>query len=1302
MKTIGTWLTTAVLIASAAGADELRLEVAFEQPLLSQTPLGDVLDVPGARLRGRPGEPLLPQKTFTFVLPQGHRPAGLSVESVRTEALAGTFEIAPAQLPVPLSGRFRPRLTPRDALVYASGDPLPGDWAEIGPVQYKRGYALLEVAVHPLSYRPASGRVVRLASATLVLATKPGAAVSRMLRATADDQAAVLRRADVAVALSSYLKRPTRDPLELPPGDYPYLIVAPEAFLDIGGEFGLEALRDARTVAGMPGNIVTVEWIRANYDGTRPDGGQDDATRIRDFLTDAYLEWNTAYVLLVGDADAGDEGGESGDNLLPVRGLYVNPSYTDAAADNLPADMYYSCLDGTFDRDGDGIYGEASDGADGGMVDLMAELYVGRAPVDSVEEVQNFVAKTLYYEAGAGTWLQQVLMLGELLWDEPMEIWGGDFMDELITGSSEAGTLGFNSNTFFECTTLYDRDLEEGAYWNELDLLFRLNAGPHIVNHLGHSNNTYNMRLMNHNVDELINVHPFLHYSQGCYNGAFDNSLGPEMGNRIIDQDCIAEHLVAEPHGAFATVSNSRYGWGSIMSDSPSQLFHREFWDAFFGEGMSTIGEALVDSKEDNASGFSDPITRWVGYESNLLGDPAAALKKSLNTTDPLIGVYPPQVSFISMLGEDPPAPATLGVRNDGVGSLSFTAQSDQGWLVITPDAGDAPLDIQVQVDPTGLQPGDHQAVITFESAEAANSPIEMAVDFSLVEVPQILVPHVTEAPVLDGVISPGEYDQALSFIIDPDASGHVVLYLAVSGTRFHVAVDDYLDVSNTDFDQLRIFFDKYLDGVWPTAPADEGYYYLRARETRSLNFSPVFNSGAGAQEDRHYRERDPAGFAGKVGFVDEHRVYEASLDMEISHLDVGAAGEFGLYLDASNSEMWTEGTITGSWPRVVPEIDDQMYFGRVDLTPQEAWLHASPGDLYFEAVTEREAPEPAPLVVSELLGGSVSFTASSSVEWLQVSPSTGQTPQGLTVTADQAGLEPGSYQGEIVLESTETGNARHTVTVTFEVLPLPARLAVDPASLSVAVTEGDVDPTLELTISNVGGKEMEVALWPSEGWVSVVESFVVSPGADQTVVVWLALSGLGLGTHPAEILVEARETAEPQEPQFPGDPGQPGVGEVAEDSPVTVPVELEIVRANTAPPAPQLLAPADGSELYGPIDLMAYPVVDPERDPVTYQFELMVADTGDAVESGAGVADGGFVGWRPAAQLEEEVLYRWRVKAIDNRGAGGQYSEEWTFMLVKPPGSDGCGCAHSRPSMAGLVLMLLGLAGLRINVRRR
>ena len=59
----------------------------------------------------------------------------------------------------------------------------------------------------------------------------------------------------------------------------------------------------ASHLSGITAGIVATDWILANYDGTKPGGGADDATRIRNFLMDAYQTWGTEYALLGGNKD---------------------------------------------------------------------------------------------------------------------------------------------------------------------------------------------------------------------------------------------------------------------------------------------------------------------------------------------------------------------------------------------------------------------------------------------------------------------------------------------------------------------------------------------------------------------------------------------------------------------------------------------------------------------------------------------------------------------------------------------------------------------------------------------------------------------------------------------------------------------------------------------------------------------------------------------------------------------------------------------------------------------------------------
>ncbi len=114
-------------------------------------------------------------------------------------------------------------------------------------------------------------------------------------------------------------------------------------------------------------------------------------------------------MLLGGDAD-----------LIPVRHVYVESF--GAVESAMPTDSYYACLDGPWNGDGDDLWGEPHDGAQGAEIDLLAELYVGRAPVKSAREADNFVNKTVLYETAAHPHPAKAVALGEYLDNWPT--WG--------------------------------------------------------------------------------------------------------------------------------------------------------------------------------------------------------------------------------------------------------------------------------------------------------------------------------------------------------------------------------------------------------------------------------------------------------------------------------------------------------------------------------------------------------------------------------------------------------------------------------------------------------------------------------------------------------------------------------------------------------------------------------------------------------------------------------------------------------------------------------------------------------------
>jgi PKD repeat protein len=633
-------LAVALLAAAAAAAPaSLSVRYHFEAPALVRQAGADRVEMPGAMRWGPPGAPQLPHRTCSILLPPATEVAGVTVTGSGWADLPGAHVVEHGGQPVPI-GKGDAARSPRDEALYASTDWYPAQPWTSWTVQRWRGHALLVLTLAPVRYLPAASRLQWQKDVTVTVALRPQVrALGPVTRVstTPADLGYLRRHVDNAEAVDSLAAVPAAagppSPLLDPGTPYDYVIITNTAFAALTGANSLQDLAAQKTAAGTATAIVTTEWIYANYSGARPDGGTDDQTRIRNFIIDAYNTWGTHYVLLAGDADGADVGGESGDNIVPYRGLEVIAPGV-AWDQDIPSDLYYGCLDGTFDFDADGRYGEPDDGPGGGDVDLLAEVHVGRAAVDQESEVRHFVAKTLAYDASVPP--RDVLMVGEYVGFGGVGDWGGNYKDEVKNGSSHYGftTMGFLNapiHDAYDVSTLYDRDYP-GHDWPASVLTSRINAGLHVINHLGHANTVTVMKLDASDADALTNTDYFIGYSQGCYAGAFDNR--DYIPGSYLATDAIAEHLTLAAGGAVAFIANSRYGWAYMNStDGPSQRLDRAFWDAVLAESIREIGAANDDSKWDNVGYIeTDLIGRWCAYETNLFGDPQLRIRLGLSS----------------------------------------------------------------------------------------------------------------------------------------------------------------------------------------------------------------------------------------------------------------------------------------------------------------------------------------------------------------------------------------------------------------------------------------------------------------------------------------------------------------------------------------------------------------------------------------------------------------------------------------------------------------------------------------------
>jgi hypothetical protein len=576
---------------SAAGADLISVDYTFPHPIVERGEPYDRVTIPGLHNEGAPGAPVLPFETARILLPAGTVVEDIEVVAAPATDLEGRYFIEPGQPLRPISAAEGEE-TPPDPTIYGSAEPFPGELYTEVAVQRLTGYTILLLRLYPVHYTPATGALAfheRLEVRVSTTSAGRGPSSGAGLRVAPGDETRVTHLVDNPAVLATY--EGAESGVELSASSlvssgnpYDYVLITDDAL-----SASFQPLVDWKAAKGLRAALFTTEEIYANYSGV------DDAERIRNFIIDAYNTWAPTdhplqYVALGGD-----------DEIIPVRALYAPGSGRGGDGGWLPSDMYYAGLDGNWDADGDGQYGEsASDGDMGEEADFLTEVYVGRIPVDTTTGASNAVAKILDYEQhpDAG-YLNRALLVGKQL-DE--RTWGADGKDRVAELIPQYNVTAFNQR--------------DGTF-NTAAVMNTMNAGTHLVNFDGHGNWTC-CPLSSSQVDNLVNTEYFAFYNLGCYTAAFDQDVS---GN----SEAVAEHYLSAGGGAFAYIGNTRYGWylpGS--TNGPGEVLDRLFFDTAVNGGAPHLGKALQLAKETFFTDYSGH--RWSILALTLLGDPETPL----------------------------------------------------------------------------------------------------------------------------------------------------------------------------------------------------------------------------------------------------------------------------------------------------------------------------------------------------------------------------------------------------------------------------------------------------------------------------------------------------------------------------------------------------------------------------------------------------------------------------------------------------------------------------------------------------
>jgi len=524
---------------------------------------GDYLEVPG--------NPLLPKITTRILLPFHQTIKKVELKAVEEQTWTEKLVLDPVPFPKPMCETEKNELKKsvrKDGLSYFPENPLGEAF-----VVAKHGYKILYVDVYPARYEFESKSLTWLPQSELVVYLQDDPKPTGGFAPTEEDQKAALRLADQLDELETYPSVTEKNP------SAEYLVIGPAAFFEDESIHSLKSLMLEKRARGITTKALTLEEIGLNYPGS------DTQAKIREAVRAHYREEGTRYLLLVGN----------GYSITPTKILTVNMS-----EGNLPSDLYFGCLDGDFKSK---------------PYDMACEVAVGRAPATTIEDVHVFVRKSLTLqdvnEGDPLVW--KTVNFGEKLDSSTYASMSLKMLE--IGGIAGQGvpTVGYPAQAEFY--KLYETPK---VTYSSTTVIQSLKLAPfYTLNHLGHCQTTYCLRLKAEVIPEVKTSFPFFGITQGCFPG---NMRQANWASKMIN---LADG------GAGALVANSNYGWYEPGGgNGHSNRLHTMFYDTVFKEGSRGLGKTLYRAKErliDQAN--SNSYMRWVLYETNLFGDPEVALR---------------------------------------------------------------------------------------------------------------------------------------------------------------------------------------------------------------------------------------------------------------------------------------------------------------------------------------------------------------------------------------------------------------------------------------------------------------------------------------------------------------------------------------------------------------------------------------------------------------------------------------------------------------------------------------------------
>lgn len=564
----------------------------------------DVISLQGCLFSTETGKPMLPVQALKYVIPLDKDVVGIKIIQTEETDIVGNYLIMPVQPLMPVQKQTSSLPIIKDSLFYQTNAFYPQEPFFDVETGFMTGTRICSFNFSPVKYNPLTQKIKLITKIVFELEYKTdnkdfcfSSVLSESSRKMMRENIMSMVNNPADFASRSALSEINTNPKAMRGGSeisgIDYVIITADSLSS-----GFQEIADWKQKKGLRSKVVTTEWIYENFSGI------DGAEKVRTFIKYAFQNWGSLWFLIGGDPV-----------IVPVRKAWIGQFRTDIPALPLsgvfiPTDMYYACLEGNWNADGDATFGEGSynrnnDGsppinigtnANIDDVDRYYDVFVGRIPIKTIQELNNYKIKYFNYVKNPTNSVTNAFLFSRN-------------SDKVFSSQMDYVKNSFPSNISvdrcYECIGAYTSFC--GTKSDVLGALNGTNKKYHIVCGYGHGAvSNFNTCPESITKDEISMLQNNDNTGMILYNNHCETLTW--------DMDCVGKRFMIGANGGIAYIGNTHLGW----TGDPYR-YNRPFISNLYNN-KDNIGKSFFGAKGSGTP--EDSESRWTFFALNLAAEP--------------------------------------------------------------------------------------------------------------------------------------------------------------------------------------------------------------------------------------------------------------------------------------------------------------------------------------------------------------------------------------------------------------------------------------------------------------------------------------------------------------------------------------------------------------------------------------------------------------------------------------------------------------------------------------------------------